>query len=1722
MIITDANGCVDSTFIIINEPGAPLSASITGTNLSAFGADDGSADLTVTGGTAPYTYLWSNGETTEDIDSLAQGTYTVTVTDNNGCTTVASVTIYEPGALIPVIIGTNLTCYNDSSGAADLSVSGGIAPYTIIWSNGETTEDIFNLPAGIYTVTVTDSNLVAATASVTITEPADITASITSTDVNCFGGNDGLADLTVAGGITPYSYLWSNSSVNQDISNVTAGIYSVTITDASGCTDTVSVTINQPASSLTASITGSNVSAFGGSDGSADLTVSGGTPGYTYNWSNGETTEDIINLTAGTYCVTVTDANLCTISQCITITQPASFLTVLIAGTDVSCNGESSGAANLMVSGGVAPYNYLWSTGDTIEDLINLFAGNYFVTVTDANSVTATASVTVNEPQPLVTSIIATNVSCQGGSNGSAGLTVTGGTIPYFYNWSNGNLNPDLYGVPQGIYSVTVTDSKGCTTIAAVNISEPAAGISITSIITNVDCFNSPSGAINITTSGGTPLYAYQWSNGDNNEDLDTVQAGTYSVTVTDINLCTSSSSFTITQPAALLSAYIVKTNPDCNGGSDGIANLVVNGGTLPYSYLWNNSSVTEDLFGITAGLYSVTVTDANNCIAEASTNLIAPPQLLIDSISTTDVGCYGGTTGMIDLSVSGGTMPFIYNWSNIYNSQDLNNIPAGTYYITVTDANNCSVIDSAVVNQPISALTANLSGTNILCYGNPTGAIDLTITGGTSPFAYYWNYGQTTEDLNNIVAGNYSVTVVDTNYCITIASVPVTQPPVITAILSANEILCNGDSTGYINLVVLGGVAPFSYLWNTSPPDTTNALSNMHGGTYTVTVTDANGCINIDSVTVIEPTSLMLGELLVEDVKCHGESTGSIAISFVQGGRPAYSYLWNNSQTASTIFNVTAGIYMLTVTDANGCTITASDTITEPDLSLSVSIVLPSVNCYLEYDAFIDLTVTGGTPNDSVPYYNYVWNYGQTTEDLDSIGPALYIVTITDANNCMLDTSMTIYSKPHISLIKTDLSCYEMNNGTIIADVGGGNLPFSYLWSTNDTTPVITNLQVGTYSLTVTDINNCADTAEISLSQPDSLYASIVVTDALCYGDSTGAINLSVLGGTIPYAYLWNSGHTSQDIMNVTAGVYTATVTDVNNCQAICDSIIISQPTDSLAINFNVTNVSCYGGTDGAIDATVTGGTPFYTYFWNYGWVTQDIDTLMAGEYEVTVTDYYKCKLIDSVIVSQPDPISLPNGINTTPASCGNTNGTAVLPNIAGGLPPYTWLWSNDSANADSIWGLAFGAHNIAVTDANGCIEIFNFSINLTGYIPLTITTTPIKCSGWTATATVTPQAGFTPFTYIWSDGQTDSTATGLIAGNYSVTVFDALNCIGTDTLITIAPSPSPLTVNYIEFTNVTCRGNNNGTVTVHIDGGTQFYGDAPYHYLWNDSLPLGTDSVITGLSPGYYSVAVTDSFGCIINASQPITEPAKSLQIQIDTIVDASCFNGSDGFVMTSGIGGTPPYYFTWSNGQHSTTAVNLTIGTYFLTISDSKGCDTTTFVTVYQPQLIVIRDSIIKTSCRDHHDGEIHLIVTGGTGQYYYNWNNRQITNPATGLVIGTYYVTVTDEHDCPMVDTIEIGYIQLECLTIPTAFTPNDDNYNDDWELLNIELYSQITIQIFNRWGDKVFDFDGSGSEYDGKRWNGTFNGRQLPIGPYMFIIDLHNDREPYAGTITIIR
>ncbi|MBN4065707.1 gliding motility-associated C-terminal domain-containing protein [Candidatus Amoebophilus asiaticus] len=817
-----------------------LSLNSSKSDVTCNGANDGSGSVSVTGGSSPYTYSWSNGDTTSTIANLSGGNYTVTASDVNGCQQIATVSVNEPVAFSIVSGTTDATC-NSSDGSASVTVTGGTTPYNYMWSNGATTQNIINLASGNYTVTVTDASTCQTTETLTVVEAgAPSTGVSIQNDVSCNGGSDGGATVTTSGGITPYTYGWTNGATTAFISNVSAGNYTVTVSDGNNCNVQTSVAINEPAP-LTLFTIKTDLSCNGGGDGSASATAGGGTGGYTYTWSNGSSTQTISGIFAGTYTVTATDGNGCIILDSTTINQPIA-LTMTKDSRNVSCNGGSDGMVAVTPSGGTFPYTYSWSNGATDSSIVGLNAGNYIITISDNNSCQTIDIITIDEPVALGVIVTANDASC-GNNDGSATASAYGGTTQYVYKWSNGTTTQLMDSVQGGNYVVTVTDANSCQQTEFVSINEtggPASGILSS---TDANCFGSNDGSAIVTASGGVVPYTYSWSNGNTTANLTNVTAGTYTVTVFGADGCKSFSNAFIDEPSDLIIA-VSGTDITCNGQDNGSASVNATGGISPYTYNWSNGQTSLNIFTLQPVTYAVTVFDANTCSKIDTVQIAEPLPLSISSI-TTDATC-GLSDGNASVSAGGGTPGYLYAWSNGSNDSLITGLATGTYSITVRDANNCDAVDIVTINET-GQPTVSITGSDVTCKGGNDGSATANPSGGALPYNYAWSNGDTDSMVTGLNAGFYVMTLTDNNGCVVKDSIVILEPTTsVIADAGVNDTICSGDSAF---LTASGGV---SYQWSPIGSTTTSVTVTPDSTTeYVLTAYDSVGCFDTDTVSV-------------------------------------------------------------------------------------------------------------------------------------------------------------------------------------------------------------------------------------------------------------------------------------------------------------------------------------------------------------------------------------------------------------------------------------------------------------------------------------------------------------------------------------------------------------------------------------------------------------------------------------------------------------------------------------------------------------------------------------------------------------------------------------------------------------------------------------------------------------------------------------------------------
>jgi gliding motility-associated-like protein len=1050
---------------------------------------------------------------------------------------------------------------------------------------------------------------------------------------------------------------------------------------------------------------------FSESTGSIDLTVDGGVAPFSYLWSNGDVTEDLNEIPAGSYDVVVTDSNGCTSTRIMSLSEPLSALALSETHTDALCIGGDQGTIDLTVAGGTPDYTYLWNNNEIVEDIIDLVPGIYTGEVTDGNGCIDSISIEILDPSnTMELSIVETDVSCFEGEDGALDLTVVGGAAPYSFDWSNTEVSEDLSGLETGNYFVIVTDNNTCESFISGFVDQPDAALSASDVVTSVICNSDSTGVIDITTSGGTLPYSFDWDNGSIDEDIDSLPAGTYTLVITDDNLCTDTNTYIVNEPLALVLGSDL-TDATCFGDNDGIIDLTPAGGVAPYSYQWSNDSTTQDLDSLIAGDYTLVLTDDNLCTAEVTLTINEPLAPISVTADSSNISCFGGNDGFIDITVAGGNGSYSYVWSNAALTEDLTDLFIGTYTVAVQDFKGCTTNLTMTLTQPDEPLGLSVEMTPVICFSENNGTATVTAQGGTAPYSYLWSNTEDSLFIDSLIAGDYSVVVTDSLLCTDSITITVTEPPVLTAVADSIDVLCFGDSTGTVSVVAQGGVGDYTYLWDTGTADTTTVVDSLPAGTYTVTVTDTNSCVFITSTTINQPLAPLSGVLDVTDNICFGEALGSID-AIISGGTVPYGYQWSNDSTTAYIDSLAVGAYTLTVTDSNACVFIIDTIIVSPTL-LVVQDTVSNVNCFAGSDGWIDLTVSEATAP-----YQYLWNNADTLQDIDSLTAGTYEVVITDSNSCVTIYPVTV-TEPlaplALSMDSINVFCFGDTTGSIDLSVTGGTPGYSYLWNIGDTLQDIDSLITGTYQVIVTDTNQCVDSLSVFIDQPLAPIAlSATQVDILCFGDATGEVDLTVSGGTpasTGYVFDWNSGaFTTEDLTDIPFGPYAVLVTDSLLCSDTL-SVTLTQPDAPIAIDFTILNVSCFGDSTGDVLGDISGGTVPYAWTWDAPIVdtTLFIDSLPIGDYVLNVIDSNNCEYQQTATVTQPDAPLTVTYDEVLPSCFEYSDGVLTLI-PAGGTAPYSYLW-NTGDTTISIDSLATGDFSAQIVDTLGCftsIDIF------------------------------------------------------------------------------------------------------------------------------------------------------------------------------------------------------------------------------------------------------------------------------------------------------------------------------------------------------------------------------------------------------------------------------
>ena len=1228
--IQDISGCKNNslpTTISVN----PLPfAKITTIGSSNFCQGD-SVTLQVNAGSA---YSWSNGSSNQSIVVNSAGNYTATLTDANGCSASSApetVNVKSLPSNVVSLSGPFIFCQGDS---VILSAASG---NQYQWSAGQTTQNVTIKQSGNFTVNVTGSNgcsQLSAPISISANALPDTSISVSGALSFCQGGS---VTLTAQPNMT---YQWSNGASTQSIVVTQSGNYSVQLGNLSNCTGNSSVYTVAVQPKPSNNITASGPLSFC----QGDSVVLSAAAGNTYAWSNGETTQNIHIKQSGTYTVQLTTPFSCAdVSLPLTTTvNPLPTAGVNVSGPLTFCQGDSVTLTSTQAN------SYLWSNAATTQSIQVKQTGNYFVKVSDNNSCSAISSTNNVQVNALPSALITASGSltfCTGDS------IVLSAQPNLSYSWSNGATTQSILVKQSGNFTVTVTNSFGCSDISQ---------ISSVQVNTKPPTQITPSGPLSFCQGDSVALvapagYIYLWSGGQTTQSVQIKQSGSYSVYITDNSACFGTSSLVNVQVKSKPVANITAGGPltFCQGGS------VLLTASKAQNYLWSNGLTTQSVNITQSGNYTVNVTDSNSC-----STLSSSVNVLVNALPTANITASGALTFCQgDSVILTADLNTSYLWSNGASSRNIVVKSAGNYSVTVKNASNCSAT-SSTVNISVNALpTANISagGPLSFCQG---GSVTLTAALAN---AYVWSNGATTQSVVINSTGSFSVKITGNNTCQNTSSpisVNVFALPNATITPAGTTTLCSGDS------VLLQASTANSWLWSNGA--TTQNIYVSASGNYFVNITNANSCQAKSATSIVKvvskpnPSISASGPLSF----CTGSSVNLTASS-------ALTYSWSNGATTQSISANTTGNYTVVVTDSNTCKGTSSVTAVQVN-ALPAANITPSGPTSFCPGSNVVLSASAGS--------SWLWSNGATTQNITASTSGSYTVVVTNAAACSATSAPVVVSVfPSVTATITASGPLAFCQGqNVILTANAGN---SYQWSNGSTTQSIQVSTSGNYTVIVTGATSCYASSQPTIvtvhALPNPLISTIGNT-TFCQGDS---VKLST--GNFK-TYSWSNGATTQAVTIKTSGNYTVSVTDTNGCANSSSGVQVTiHALPSVSINANGPLSFCQGG------VVALTSTPSKSYLWSNGSTTQSVNASYSGTYSVTVTDSNTCKAKASV---QVQVYSLPALPQIT------ANGNILTTNSAAS---YQWYLNGNPLNgatSQSYTAVSSGNYTVSITDINGC----------------------------------------------------------------------------------------------------------------------------------------------------------------------------------------------------------------------------------------------------------------------------------------------------------------------------------------------------------------------------------------------------------------------------------
>lgn len=1394
VVLTDTKtGMASSDEVTLTQP-TRLNLSVQQkTDVDCFGDPGGSLALKGSGGVAPYLYLWDGVDYGSLRRDLPAGTYQVKLIDHNSCELTQSYTISQPEKF-EIAIDTVIHAHYGIDGEyvpgnIRLHSQGGTKPYKALQYEAA---DLSRLDSGIYRLVQYDAKQCKAEQEVKVHFYDKMQIKIVQDQkILCAGEKTAACHVEITGGYPPFDIRWNNGRQQASIDSLPTGFYTVMVTDAAHVAKTDTLFIQTPSKLVIDSLSATNPTYYGcdeniclpnETDGKINFAIAGGTMPYSEQWRrNGKDIEPVTpgipNLAAGEYELHITDHNGCETNQRFYLADIEPLRAQIEIVQAIDCHGNPSGILQAKVSGGTPPYRYVWENlPDTLATLQHLPTGSYRVSVSDALGVKSTASLFLEEPEPLRIAVDSVIPPSYPGSldgkiperiaDGKIQVSAMGGSAPYRFDWSGGNLagtgnTPTVEGLSDGIYRLQLRDHAGCLADTTFELPYVEALSCSVSIEKPVSCFGLSDAALRAHIEGGTKPYTLQWlQNGldsvGNAPLLENRACADYVLVVTDSLGVQASFRTYLPQPDSLR-LQLTTQNGLCHQDSGGFALALVEGGTSPYRYAWkvNEESLSGDdslLPNLENADIALTVSDSRGCAVSSTATVTAPLPLELEHIATAP--SYSGSRwqeavpeaidGKIELFARGGTAPYRFFWDAVEDGNRKDGLDSGLYPVAVQDAHHCRFEKDIYLKRTPNLLTRLEVLQEPRCADSLTGAFRLSVQGGEPPYTLDWYkdgkwIGEDSSYLQSgMGAGVYRVDLRDANGIQSQDSLIIREPEKVSVLARIEDASAWTIANGSIHVDVRGGVPPYTLFWSNGSQG--YDLSRLKRGLYVLDLYDAHHCHSENRYAVGSPDSLFISSLAIRN--CSPETQdGAIRLS-IQGGLPPYRYDWKDAvgtvlhtdsgvERVMELNGIAAGSYRFYLQDSGGAEI---DRLIEVEnlRKLEAALLLETpIHCHGDSTAAIQAWIRGG----KAPY-ECTWHgipgllpkpvrTDGDPERLENLPAGTYRLSVRDAAGDTCSAQLSISQAPALALLADIYPTEEddtLNDGHLILRPQGGRPPYRYLWNTGNTAATQDFSRTEKYNATVTDAEGCTARIDLDSVISQNLRIKLVQTaEILCFGEETGALQVEISNGIPPFGIHWSNGSTSQENRHLAAGLYSVTVTDAAG-RSDSGSFLLRQP-EELRNEITLGTPSCHGFSDGSITITPTGGNGYYAYAWNTGEYTSRISNLLQGTYIVRVSDRLHCMRTDTIVLSEP--ATLRCGLLIDPIVCPDENGRIDY-HAEGGTAPYSYRWClQQQRNAEVVktGGESLidpaeaGWYELHVSDRNHCVS--DTGIWLTNPVP-------------------------------------------------------------------------------------------------------------------------------------------------------------------------------------------------------------------------------------------------------------------------------------------------------------------------------------------------------------------------------------------------------------------